>query len=250
VLFRSLKPAEAVVHRDGRVRKARNRICGDLQELERAVRDWHGEYPFLVQPYMAGTGEGLFGLASDDGVHLLSAHRRLRMMNPHGSGASACQSQAVPDGWRDAASSFVRLANWQGLFMIEMLRDAQGRAWFIEFNGRPWGSLALARRQGLEYPAWQALLTCDPSWRPPSDAVVQPGLVCRYLGRELMHALFVLRGPQSKALVGWPHFPKVLLELLNVNGRQAFYNWRSDDSLVFFADCLNTLRDNLWKRRK
>ena len=38
-----------------------------------------------------------------------------------------------------------------------------GPAWFVELNGRPWGSMALARRQGLEYPAWQVTLALDAS---------------------------------------------------------------------------------------
>lgn len=39
--------------------------------------------PLLVQPLICGTGEGIFGFAGAQGVSHLSAHRRLRMMNPH-----------------------------------------------------------------------------------------------------------------------------------------------------------------------
>ena len=57
------------------------------------------------------------------------------MMNPHGSGSSACVSQPVPVDLRSIALRFVREAQWVGLFMIEMLRDNAGDLWFIEFNG-------------------------------------------------------------------------------------------------------------------
>ena len=40
------------------------------------------------------------------------------------------------------------------------------------------------------------------------------GIVSRNAGRELMHLLFVLRGPKSKALSGWPSFWKSLRDSL------------------------------------
>jgi hypothetical protein len=244
-----LKPSQAVGWSEGRLRKGLHWICGNRQELERAVRAWAEAFPLLVQSYVAGTGEGVFGLSRIGGVDALSGHRRIRMMNPHGSGSSACASQLVPEQWSAAAEKFVQISNWQGLFMIEMLRDSQGTAWFMEFNGRPWGSLALARRQGLEYPVWNVRLALDADWRLTPDPTVQTDLVCRHLGRELMHPLFVLKGPKSAALTQWPSLWKSLVDVLDFDGDQALYNWRRDDKRVFFADCLNTLLDNLIKAR-
>ena len=244
-----LKPSQAVGWSEGRLRKGRHWICGNKEELEQAVRGWAEAFPLLVQPYVAGTGEGVFGLSRVGGVDALSGHRRIRMMNPHGSGSSACASQLVPAQWSAAAEKFVQISNWQGLFMIEMLRDSQGTSWFMEFNGRPWGSLALARRQGLEYPVWNVRLALDSHWRLTDSHHVQADLVCRHLGRELMHPLFVLKGPKSAALTQWPSLSKSLVDVLDFGGDQALYNWRRDDKRVFFADCLNTLLDNLIKAR-
>jgi hypothetical protein len=245
-----LKPSQAVACGEGRVRKGRSWICGNRKELERAVRGWTEAVPLLVQPYVVGTGEGVFGLSRVGGVDALSGHRRIRMMNPHGSGSSACVSQLVANELSAAAEKFVRISNWQGVFMIELLRDSQGTAWFMEFNGRPWGSMALARRQGLEYPAWNVRLALDPQWRLAGGPLVQPDLVCRHLGRELMHPLFLLKGPKSAALTEWPPLGKSLIDLLDFSGDQAFYNWRRDDKRVFFADCVNTLLDNLMKKAR
>lgn len=244
-----LKPSQAVGWSDGRLRKGRHWICGNAEELERAISSWAEAFPLLVQPFVAGTGEGVFGLSRAGGVDALSGHRRIRMMNPHGSGSSACASQPVPAQWATAAEKFVQLSNWQGLFMIEMLRDVQGKAWFMEFNGRPWGSLALATRQGLEYPVWNVRSALDPDWRLTNGRPAYRDLVCRNLGRELMHPLFVLKGPKSAALTQWPSLWKSLRDLFDFSGEQAFYNWRRDDKRVFFADCLNTLLDNLIKAR-
>jgi len=171
-------------------------------------------------------------------------------MNPHGSGSSACVSQRVPAQCSTPAEKFVVISKWHGLFMIEMLRDTQGTPWFMEFNGRPWGSLALARRQGLEYPAWNARFALDSRWRLDDSPPVQPDLMCRNLGRELMHPLFVLKGPKSDALTEWPSLWKSVFDVLDFRGGQALYNWRRDDKRVFFADCVNTVLGNLMKKAR
>ncbi len=242
-----LRPADAVSVRDGRLRKGRNWICSDEAELRQAVSTWRAAGPLLVQPFLQGTGEGIFGLAGDAGVAAWSAHRRLRMMNPHGSGSSACVSQPVPAEARLAVERLVRQTGWQGLFMVELLRDESGKLWFVELNGRPWGSMALSRRQGFEYPAWavnQALNSGAPMDIPVAN---DRPVVCRNAGREIMHLLFVLRGSKSKAIKQWPSFWRTLFALLRVRRGDTLYNWRRDDLKVFFSDFWYTLRDNLCK---
>ncbi len=242
-----LKPAQCVPTREDRIDRCRKWICANRSGLERAVAEWAERIPLLVQPFIVGTGEGIFGLAAPDGVRAWSAHRRLRMMNPHGSGSSACVSQSVPRDLRETVETLVRAAKWRGLFMIELLRDAAGKPWFVEINGRPWGSMALSRHQGLEYPAWHVMLALDehsPAGRAVSSAA---GLVCRHVGREIMNLLFVLRGPKSKALTNWPSLPKTLREVLRIHRGDVYYNWRRDDARVFLADCYYTIYGNLFK---
>jgi hypothetical protein len=76
-----------------------------------------------------------------------------------------------------------------------------------------------------------------------------PGVVCRNLGRELMHLLFVLRGPKSKAMGHWPSFWKSLLAVMAIRPRDGIYNWRRSDPGVFVADVCYTLQKNLFKAR-
>ena len=64
-----------------------------------------------------------------------------------------------------------------------------------------------------------------------------------------MHLLFVLRGPKSIALTQWPGFWKAFAGVVRFHRRAFYYNWRSDDARVFFADCYYTLRNNILKRR-
>jgi hypothetical protein len=242
-----LRPANAAWRELSRLSKGRNWICATPAELDQALAEWDGGRPLLVQPFIQGNGEGLFGLATEEGVQGWSAHRRLRMMNPHGSGSSACVSQPVDNEIRIAVERLIQKTAWIGLFMVEMLRDRSGMPWFVEINGRPWGSMALSRRQGLEYPAWAATSALNRKVSVRAGSVLEKPVVCRNLGRELMHLLFVLRGPKSKALQEWPCFWRTVLDLLRVRRNDALYNWRRDDLKVFFYDVWYTLRNNLCK---
>ncbi len=242
-----LKPVECTSVRNGRKIGRRTRICANANEFEAALGEWDESIPLLLQKYIVGVGEGVFGLATPEGVQAWSAHRRLRMMNPQGSGASACVSIPVDQCIRQKTEALIRNARWTGLFMVELLRDRSGEAWFVELNGRAWGSMALARRQGLEYPAWSASMALAPGSQVGPAQAASPGLVCRNLGRELMYLLFVIRGPRSAAIVGWPSIWTALRTILQSSRRERFYNWRRDDKKVFFADCFYTLRNNLFK---
>ena len=242
-----LRPADAVSVAGNKFRKGRNSICSDADELKSATSAWGENGPLLVQPFLDGNGEGMFGLATQNGVMLWSAHSRLRMMNPHGSGSSACISQIVPDAVKLQVENFIRSSGWRGMFMVELLRTSDGRLWFVEFNGRAWGSMALSRRQSLEYPAWTVKLAITPDMLPD---LIQPefeDVVCRNLGREIMHVLFVLRGPKSKAIKRWPSFWKAFLGLFYYPPKTSFYNWRKDDIRVFISDCWYTIRDQIFK---
>jgi hypothetical protein len=171
------------------------------------------------------------------------------MMNPQGSGSSACVSQTVPEEIKSKTEELLGRAEWRGLFMIELLRDAAGVLWFVELNGRPWGSISLSRRQGLEYPAWHVNLALDQQSPVGTGLTSGHGVVCRNVGREFMHLLFVLRGPKSKALDGWPPFWETLADVARVRQGDTFYNWRREDPKVFFADCCYTVKDNVFKSR-
>jgi hypothetical protein len=171
------------------------------------------------------------------------------MMNPHGSGSSACISQTVHEELKALAERLIGKARWRGLFMVELLRDRSGTTWFIELNGRPWGSMALARKQGLEYPAWNVRLATNPELPVGTIETGTPGLVSRHLGREIMYPLFVLRGPNSQALNNWPSFWKAIGDIARIRRGDSLYNWRKDDPRVFISDCYYTIFNQLFKAK-
>jgi predicted ATP-grasp superfamily ATP-dependent carboligase len=244
-----LKQNECVPIVEGRVFSCRKWICANRAELERAIAEWKERVPLLAQSFITGVGEGVFGLADPEGVRAWSGHRRVRMMNPQGSGSSACISQPVSQEVKQNAETLITQTGWSGLFMIELLRDESGKIWFVELNGRPWGSMALCRRQGLEYPAWHVNLALDKHSKAGNVKSLDSRIICRHAGREFMHVLFVLRGARSNALNRWPSFWKTIADVLHFRREDGLYNWRSNDKKVFWADFYYTIHDNVFKSR-
>jgi predicted ATP-grasp superfamily ATP-dependent carboligase len=234
-----IKPALALSEVHGVLKRPTGVVCADRQEFESArVKAWPS--PTLIQPFLRGVGEGLFGHVSADGVVAWSAHRRIRMVNPQGSASSACDSTSVDESLCEPAERFLQSIGWRGMFMLEFLRDEQGRAWFMELNGRAWGSMALARRRGFEYPAWTVQAALDADFRPSVPAS-PPDVRCRHIGMEVAHAAFVLRGPRSSALVEWPKRLQTMLALAKIGPTDRVYNWNRSEPGVLVADTWQTL---------
>ena len=244
-----LKPVGAITETGGRLDKGRFHICHNAADYAAALEKIPQDGTMMAQQYVTGTGEGLFGLAARDGVMAWSGHRRIRMMNPAGSGASACVSIAPQTAEVAAGTNFIARSGWRGPFMIELLRDEQGATWFMEFNGRIWGSTALARRCGLEYPAWAVADALGRGESLPHAPVAPAGVVCRHAGREFVHGLFVLRGPRAQTTTRWPSRGRTLGQLLRFRRTDFWYNWRRDDWRVFVKDSLATIAGNVLKKR-
>jgi hypothetical protein len=240
-----LKPALAAEVRDGRLRRLSPRPVATAEELDRLRRSWGPATPTIAQRWVSGQGAGVFGLAGSGGVHHLSAHRRVRMMNPAGSGSSACASAPVDPELVDPVGQLLGAAGWQGMFMVEMLRS-EDTWWFMELNGRPWGSLALARRLGFEYPAWAVARLLDDSAVLPEEPAFEE-LLCRNLGRELVHLFYVLRGPRSP-VGNWPGRAETLRALLARGNRTAWYNLQPGMRGVFLSDTWHTLAHQTWEK--
>ncbi len=233
-----VKPAAAIVYADGKLKRPTGRVAATPEDIERIAAGITG--PVLVQPVIEGVGEGVFGFAAGGQLYGLSGHRRVRMMNPRGSGSSACRSILVDPDLVEPARAFLAEAGWHGIFMLELLRDAEGRPWFMELNGRPWGSMALARQRGLEYPAWAVWAAMNERWRPEEPAEAPPALA-RHLGREIVHMLAVLRGGRGADRGRWPGRWSTVRAMLTHEAGTRWYNTRRGELRVFLRDTWQTV---------
>jgi hypothetical protein len=241
-----LKPRQALDILRGSLDKGPTFVLTDNRLPEKAQKAL-AERPYLIQEYKVGVGEGLFGIARDGEIYAPFGHRRVRMMNPAGSGASACVSRVPGADEIEAATDLVRRANWQGPFMIELLRDNTGKKWFMEFNGRFWGSLALARRCGLDMPRIAFDLAQGKTIQIPAE--LAPGFA-RHLGRDLLHLLFVLRGRNGgSASNRWRSRFAAINQVVSPNRLRSFYNYDPVQPFFFIKDATVTLSNAIFGRR-
>lgn len=242
------KPAMALGVQDRRLIKSDAYFLereSDLPEvLERIGQD---RTTMIFQPLLRGQGEGIFGFAGKDGVTAWSAHRRIRMMNPHGSGSSACVSIRPDEKLLPKIEAFLSSVAWKGPFMMEFLRGEDGTAWFMELNGRMWGSMALARRQGLEYPAWAVAQAADGDFVPSASKIGgSEGVSVRHLGRDILHLAFVLKGPKSAFhKADWPNLGSSALQVLRPGPGNGFYNYDPAYPRYFLRDALSSVKDRV-----
>jgi hypothetical protein len=233
-----LKPRAALDRCGSGLDKGRAFIINSDHMPEKA-REALARRPYLIQEYKAGVGEGYFGIAHAGKVLASFGHRRVRMMNPMGSGASACVSREPDAEEAKAAEALVKRTEWQGPFMVELLRDNFGKTWFMEFNGRFWGSLALARRCGLDMPRIALDLARG------KDIVVPPHVdhtFARHLGRDFIHLLFVLLG-RNPALrpYTWSERLSTVRTIISPNRLRSFYNYDPSQPLFFVKDAVITV---------
>ncbi len=98
----------------------------------------------------------------------------------------------------------------------------------MELNGRTWGSMALARRRGLDYPAWAVQAALDPEFEPP-----YPGLA------EIPAPNRPAWGRGSCAWAGWLTAQRdsrsagAVRDVLAWHRGERWYNWRPGEAAVF-----------------
>lgn len=106
----------------------------------------------LIQGFVPGCGVGAFFLIWDGVILAEFQHRRLHEV-PHTGGASSLRESYIHPAIREDALAKLRQLNWRGVGMLEYRYDfATDRFFFVEFNGRFWGSLHLALFADVDFP--------------------------------------------------------------------------------------------------
>ncbi len=156
-----VKPLKSQLELAGEVRRFEVQRVGDLSELRAAVSALPGAEA-LVQPYIEGPLATVNGVAWE-GALVASVHKRATRTWPPDCGP-VCRAVTVPaDAPLDAAmGELVGRIGWSGLFNAQFI-EAHGRKYLIDFNPRPYHSLALAVASGANLPGiYTALLLGHP----------------------------------------------------------------------------------------
>lgn len=147
-----------------------------------------------VQKWVAGKGSGVEILLKEGRILAASCHERIREMNPLGSGSSAALSVPVRQDWVRAGAALLKGCGYEGAAMVEFRVDERtGKTWFMEVNGRFWGTLALAVASGVNFPSL-VLQTVVRGKEVQPIPCYETGILMRSLWKETLRLMTVLKG--------------------------------------------------------
>ena len=155
--------------------------------------------PFLLQRSEAGTPLSVGGVVADGRLLGLACSRYRRTWPPLKGNAAFSTTIEPPDGLDQRVLALVLELGWEGIFELELIEMRRGALVAIDFNPRPYGSMALAIAAGANLPA----LWCD--WllgRPADPARARAGRSYRWEDADLRHLVWQLRRGNWRAALG------------------------------------------------
>ena len=161
--------------------------AADGAALAEQVGGLEGRCDVLLQEYCAGEGHGVELLASEGRPLAAFQHRRLREVPITGGASSFRESVALDPLLLEYSSRLLGALDWTGLAMVEFKLGEEGPR-LMELNGRIWGSLPLAVKSGIDFPAGLAdvCLGRVPGPDEPARTSYPIGVRSRNFGLELV----------------------------------------------------------------
>lgn len=193
----------------------------------------------IAQEFIPGSGAGAFILRWGNTSYLTFSHHRLHEI-PWTGGASSFRESRHDPIVQQYGETLLRHLDFQGLAMVEFRKKETTRIpYFMEINGRLWGSLALALHAGIDFPA--AWLDCHLYGHPVGKRVVTEYIdhirCINIFPGEVNHLITIFRSnPEIETTIP----PSKILSLLNfivllINPfLHHDYLWRQDPKPGFF----------------
>jgi protein-tyrosine-phosphatase/predicted ATP-grasp superfamily ATP-dependent carboligase len=215
---------------EGVYEPGRTFIAANTDEAKRVLQSLeHLNTRIIAQQFVPGSGAGAFILRFARTTHLRFAHRRLHEV-PYTGGASSLRESCHDDELTSLGETILDAIDYEGVAMVEFRRGASdGKLYFLEINGRLWGSLALALHSGVDFPT--ALIECHQNGRPTkSPSHYRSGIKCRnVLPGELSYLQSIFRANTLHAASSAPSRIRAVLEFfalsLNPTIRQDWFWW-------------------------
>ncbi len=190
-----LKPRASRVNRNGRTIDAYEvGYAGDAEGLAEQMERFEGRCEVLLQEYSPGEAHGVELLLHRGRPLAAFQHRRLREVPITGGASSFRESVALDPDLYDHSVRLLAALEWTGLAMVEFKVGADGPK-LMEINGRIWGSLPLAVKSGMDFPARLAelYLSGPPENGPAPDTSYEVGVRSRNLDLEVLWIASALR---------------------------------------------------------
>lgn len=222
---------------EGRWRRGTVQRVDEVRALAGAAADPGLRGGAIVQPFVAGRGEGLFFAADRGRVVAAFAHRRLREKPPTGGVGVLLESATPEPGLLASAERLVAALGWHGVGMLEFRRAPDGHAWLMELNPRLWGSLQLAVEAGADFPGLVLALHAGaamPAFAP------RAGVRTRWLLSDFDQLLITWRRRAVREQIGTTRRAALAAFLAGFRTRDEIWRW--DDPRPFARELAGWVR--------
>jgi len=200
-----LKPRASCVYRDGVLERYRVAYAGDSAALAQEMALLEGRCEVLLQEHYRGEGHGVELLMHRGRPLAAFQHRRIREVPITGGASSFRESVPLDPLLFDYSVRLLAALDWTGLAMVEFKLGAEGPR-LMEINGRIWGSLPLAVKSGMDFPARMVELYLGEPPVPdrPVDTSYAVGVRSRNLDLEVIWIGSALRARRRPAVLEGP----------------------------------------------
>jgi predicted ATP-grasp superfamily ATP-dependent carboligase len=247
-----VKPRSSSARPEGRlVEHYEVSYAEDPAALEAEVGALEGRSQVLLQEYWPGEGYGLELLLHRGRPLAAFQHRRLHEVPITGGASSFRESVALEPTLYGYATRLLAALGWTGLAMVEFKLGADGPR-LMEINGRIWGSIPLAVKSGIDFPARMAdlYLSGPPENGRRPDTDYEIGVRSRNLDLELLWIASTLRGRQGRRLVAVPPRRRALQAALRLAyPNDGFDVFARDDPRLSLAEIARIVAKLLRKAR-
>lgn len=191
-----LKPSKSRILLENKILSTSVVVAFTPEEAEQLLGESEQfKYPFTIQSFIEGHGQGVFALYNQGQPVCFFAHRRLREKPPEGGVSVLSESAPVDERLKALAAQLLSHARWHGVAMVEFRVSPDGSPYLMEINPRFWGSLQLAVDAGIDFPYWLFCITMN--LPIPGHIHARPARL-RWLLGDLDRLYLVLKRPLSR----------------------------------------------------
>jgi predicted ATP-grasp superfamily ATP-dependent carboligase len=220
-----IKPSRSRVMIDGKWMFTSVTYANSHDELKTILNKADEQiYPMVLQERVKGKGLGAFYCYDNGKCVAKFSHRRLREKPPSGGVSVLRESVEINPTVDEHSQLLLNKLKWHGVAMVEYKYDSNNNIpYFIEVNGRFWGSLQLAIDSGVDFPNLLVNIMQNKQVKDTHDYKI--GVKTRWLWGDIDLLLMLAFKSRYKLNLPDDYGPKwkVIIDILNPFGRNLYY---------------------------
>jgi predicted ATP-grasp superfamily ATP-dependent carboligase len=190
-----LKPARSRIFSNNGWIDTTVAFANSSDELKTLVNQhiYFRDYPFMIQSFIKGIGQGLFALYKEGEPVCFFSHKRIKEKPPEGGASVLSESVEATPAMLHSATTLLNHVDWEGVAMVEFKVSPDGTPYLMEINARFWGSLQLAIDSGVDFPYLLYQVYSGEDIKPLVD--YKKGIKLRWLFGDLDRLIIIFKNP-------------------------------------------------------